>query len=117
MPGLNDSTRELTDIARWIRGSLGAYTPWHLERFTPKYKLLNQPQTPIASLEKARAIGRKAGLQYVYISNFAPHPANHTYCHRCRRPVIKRLGFKVLRNDLRNGRCPACGTRIPGVWR
>jgi pyruvate formate lyase activating enzyme len=58
----------------------------------------------------------KLGLRYVYISNFAPHPANHTYCPRCRKPVVKRLGFKVLRNDLRAGRCPHCRTAIPGVW-
>jgi len=116
VPGLNDSTSELTDIARWVRENLGAYTPWHLERFTPKYKLLNKPQTPIATLEKARRIGRRAGLRYVYVSNFAPHPANHTYCHHCGKPVIKRLGFKVLRNMLRAGRCPYCRTKIPGVW-
>ena len=116
VPGLNDSTRELTSIAEWVRHSLGPCTPWHLERFTPKYKLLNKPQTPVATLEKARTIGKRAGLCYVYISNFAPHPANHTYCHQCRKPVIKRLGFKVLRNSLRNGRCPHCRTKIPGVW-
>lgn len=116
VPGLNDSTRELTAIAKWVRQNLGRNTPWHLERFTPKYKLLNTPQTPIATLEKARTIGHRAGLRYVYISNFAPHAANHTYCPRCRKPVIKRLGFKVLRNSLRNGRCPHCRTPIPGVW-
>jgi hypothetical protein len=22
----------------------------------------------------------------------------------------------VLRNDIRNGRCPHCGAEIPGVW-
>ena len=116
IPQIENYASELTAIARWIRENLGAYTPWHLERFTPKYKLPNTPQTPIATLEKARAIGLRAGLKYVYISNFAPHPANHTYCHRCRKPIIKRLGFKVLRNDLRSGRCPHCRTRIPGVW-
>jgi len=116
VPGLNDGLRELGAIARWVRENLGPDTPWHLERFTPKYKLLNTPQTPVATLEKARTIGLKAGLRYVYISNFAPHPANHTYCPRCRKPVIKRLGFKVLRNDLRAGRCPHCRTPIPGVW-
>jgi len=116
VPGLNDSTRELSQIARWTRANLGPNTPWHLERFTPKYKLVNKPQTPIATLEKARAIGHRAGLRYVYISNYAPHPANHTYCPRCHKPVIKRLGFKVLRNDLRHGRCPHCRTKIPGVW-
>ena len=116
VPGLNDTTRELTAIARWIRTELGRDTPWHIERFTPKYKLLNRPQTPVATLEKAHTIGRREGLRFVYISNLAPHPANHTYCPRCRKPVIKRLGFKVIRNTLRSGCCPHCNTKIPGMW-
>jgi len=116
VPALNDSDRELAAIARWIRRNLGADTPWHIERFTPKFKMLNRPQTPVATLERARRIGRREGLRYVYISNLAPHPANDTYCPRCRKPVIKRLGFKVLRSNLRDGRCPSCRTAIAGVW-
>lgn len=116
VPGLNDGERELTDIARWIRANLGADTPWHLERFTPKFKLMNRPQTPQATLEKAMKLGRSEGLRFVYISNLAPHDGNHTFCPRCRKPVIQRLGFKVLRNDLRNGQCPHCRTAIPGIW-
>jgi len=116
VPGLNDGGKELAAIARWIRANLGADTPWHLERFTPKFKMLNRPQTPQATLEKARKIGQDAGLRFVYISNLAPHPGNHTYCPRCRKPVIQRLGFKVLKNLLNNGRCPFCRTRLPGIW-
>ena len=116
VPGLNDADAELASIARWIRQNLGPDTPWHIERFTPKYRLLNLPQTPVATLEKAHKIGQSAGLRYVYISNLAPHPANHTYCARCRTPVIKRLGFKVLSNTLQKGRCPSCRTAIPGIW-
>jgi len=116
VPGLNDSDGELTDIARWIRRGLGPDTPWHIERFTPKYKLLNRPQTPVATLEKAVTIGRGEGLRFVYISNLAPHPDNHTSCPRCHKPVIKRLGFKVLKNELQSGRCPYCRTAVPGVW-
>jgi len=116
VPGVNDSTKELTEIAEWIRKEMGRDVPWHIERFTPKYKMANRPQTPVATLEKARAIGQRAGLRYAYISNLAPHPANHTYCPRCKTPVIKRLGFKVLRNSLRSGQCPKCGTKLPGIW-
>ena len=116
VPGMNDTEKELGDIARWVKAELGADTPWHIERFTPKYKLTNRPQTPVATLEKAVALGRAEGLRFVYISNLAPHPDNHTSCPRCHRPVIKRLGFKVLRNDLQAGRCPHCRTLIPGIW-
>ncbi len=116
VPGLNDSDAELGDIARWIKANLGPDTPWHLERFTPKFKMLNRPQTPQATLEKAMKIGRSEGLRFVYISNLAPHDGNHTFCPRCRKPVIQRLGFKVLKNDLRSGQCPSCRTALPGIW-
>lgn len=115
-PGLNDSEKELRTIAHWIADSLGRNTPWHLERFTPKYKMANRAETPVRTMEMARDIGREEGLRYVYICNVAPHEGNHTYCHRCGKPVIKRLGFKLLRNDLRDGRCPHCRARIAGVW-
>jgi pyruvate formate lyase activating enzyme len=116
VPGLNDSPDELTSIARWMRQELGPDTPWHLERFMPKYKLANRPQTPAATLENALAIGRREGLRFVYLSNLAPHPANSTYCPRCQAAVISRLGFKVLRNDLLHGVCPKCHTKLPGIW-
>jgi pyruvate formate lyase activating enzyme len=114
--GINDGAEELRGIARWIRDDLGPETPWHLERFAPKYMLSNRPQTPVKTLEQARAIGQRAGLKYVYISNVAPHEGNHTYCPRCGKSVIERLGFKVLENRLRGGRCPYCRTSIPGIW-
>jgi len=115
-PGLNDGDDEVRQIATWIRQVLGPDTPWHLERFVPKYKMQDRPPTPAATLEKARTIGMAAGLRYVVIANLAPHPANHTYCPRCGKPVIKRVGFKVIQNDLRNGRCASCRTPIPGIW-
>jgi pyruvate formate lyase activating enzyme len=96
--------------------NLGPDTPWHLERFMPEYQLAQLPPTPQATLEKARQIGLDAGLRFVYISNLAPHEGNHSYCPGCRKAVIRRLGFKVLGNDLRDGRCPHCGMAWPGLW-
>lgn len=116
VPGKNDSARELRRIASWIKKNLGRQTPWHIERFVPKYKMTDLPPTPLKTLEMARKLGQRAGLQFVYISNLAPHPANHTYCPKCNKAVVKRLGFKVLKNQIRRGRCPYCGTQIPGVW-
>ena len=114
--GINDDDEELRKIARWIREDLGPQTPWHLERFAPKYMLSNRPQTPVKTLETARDIGMRAGLKYVYVSNVAPHSGNHTYCPKCGKMVIERLGFKILQNRLRGGRCPYCSASIPGIW-
>jgi pyruvate formate lyase activating enzyme len=82
----------------------------------PMFKLKDLPQTPQETMEKARQIGLDAGLRFVYISNLAPHDGNHTYCPSCRKPVIKRLGFKIIANGLAGGRCPNCRTQLPGVW-
>ncbi len=72
--------------------------------------------TPQATLESARKIGHDAGLRFVYISNLAPHEGNHTYCPGCRAAVITRLGFKIIRNDVKDGACPSCRSRLPGIW-
>jgi len=116
VPTLNDRRESLSAMARWLRQNLGEDTPWHLERFEPAYKLTHLPPTSPASLEEARQIGLDAGLKYVYLSNLAPHPGNHTYCPSCGQATVRRLGFKVLENRLARGRCPACGTPLAGVW-
>jgi pyruvate formate lyase activating enzyme len=116
VPTLNDGEADLKGMAAWLARNLGPDTPWHLERFMPEYQLAKLPPTPQATLEKARQIGLDAGLRFVYISNLAPHEGNHSYCPGCRKAVIRRLGFKVLGNDLRDGRCPHCGMAWPGLW-
>jgi len=116
VPTMNDDTASLTTMASWIARNLGTETPWHLERFMPQYMLKDLPETPQATLEKARKIGLDAGLKFVYISNLAPHEGNHTYCPGCGKAVIRRLGFKVLSNDLKAGRCPYCKRQLPGLW-
>ncbi|MCK4519597.1 MAG: AmmeMemoRadiSam system radical SAM enzyme [Candidatus Omnitrophica bacterium] len=68
IPGENDSSSELADIARFI-ADVGKDIPWHISRFHPDYRFLNHKPTPIETLKKAEELGRKAGLRYVYIGN------------------------------------------------
>ena len=35
----------------------------------PRYKLMDAPQTPVATLHRAAEIGQQAGLRYVYAGN------------------------------------------------
>ena len=65
IPGLNDSDAELQGIASFIVANLGIDTPWHVSQFYPTYRLTDHPRTPLATLRKARDIGRTAGLRYV----------------------------------------------------
>jgi len=114
IPGYSDDEAQLQKIARWIKSSLGEFTPWHLTRFVPHLEFSHLPPTPVSTLEKAREIGQNAGLKYVYLGNVRGHPAENTYCHNCGRLLIKREGFYISRYEIRNGRCPYCKSAIPG---
>lgn len=116
VPGYNDDRKGIKSIAEWIKTNTGTKVPWHLSRFTPNYKLKKIPATPRKTLEEARKVGLDSGLQYVYITNLAPHEGNHTYCPNCGKKVLERLGFKLRESHLKNGKCGFCGHPIPGVW-
>jgi len=68
IPKVNDSKKELTEIAEFIAKKLGKNIPWHLSRYYPTYKM-EEPTTPTKTLKMAEKIGKKAGLQYIYIEN------------------------------------------------
>lgn len=114
VPGLNDSDEELTQIAEFLC-AIDPAIPWHVTQYYPAYKLLDRPPTPIATLRRARQIGLKAGLRYVYEGNVPGEGGENTYCYNCQSLLIQRYGFFTLRNRLRSGCCPDCGTAIDGV--
>jgi len=116
VPTLNDSDREFQGLARWIRSELGLDVPLHFSRFHPQYLLKNLPPTSLEALERAKAIADSEGLHYVYIGNVPGHPAESTYCPKCRRVVVEREGYVVKTVQLRNGKCRNCQQVIPGVW-
>ncbi|MCX6143317.1 MAG: AmmeMemoRadiSam system radical SAM enzyme [Ignavibacteriales bacterium] len=90
--------------------------PLHFSRFNPLYKLTQLPVTPVSTLERAREIALKSGLQYVYIGNVPGHAAENTYCHHCSKMIVERRGFTILSNNIAGGTCKFCGAHIPGVW-
>lgn len=116
VPTLNDREAEIRDMARWIKAELGPEVPIHFTRFHPLYLLKNLPPTPVESLERAKAVADAEGLHYVYIGNVPGHPAENTYCPKCRHLVIERAGFTVKQTNLRKGKCQNCQNPIPGVW-
>ena len=116
IPQLNDAPDQLTRMCAWIKDELGPLTPLHFSRFYPLYKMLNHYPTPVSTLERARDIARKAGLQYVYIGNLPGHEAENTYCHHCHKLIIARQGYKIGEIHLKGGNCAYCGGAIPGIW-
>lgn len=115
IPELNDSDRDLTDIAEFI-SSVDPGMPWHVSQFHPTYKLLDKPVTPVSTLRKAAEIGRKAGLKYVYEGNVPGQGGENTSCPSCGEVLIRRFGYRILDNSLSGGRCPKCSIAIEGVW-
>jgi pyruvate formate lyase activating enzyme len=118
IPGMNDSTEELWDAARYIR-SVSPDIPWHVTAFHPDYKMTDRGPTQVETLLRAAEIGEEAGLHYVYAGNVPGRTKNweDTRCPGCQATVIRRVGFRVIQNTITaEGTCPSCGTPIPGVW-
>jgi pyruvate formate lyase activating enzyme len=117
LPTLNDSDAEFRSLASWIKTNLGVDVPLHFTQYHPEYLLKNLPITPVATLERAKAIADAEGLHYVYIGNVPGHPAQNTYCPKCRKLLVERLGFTASKMQIRkDGSCPFCKHPIPGVW-
>jgi len=116
IPGLNDDSAELRDAAQFVAQELGVDTPWHISRFFPAYKMKDVPPTPLETLQRARQIGLEEGLHYVYVGNIPDDSGQNTYCPRCDHLLVRRQGYRIAENDIREGRCLACDTPIAGVW-
>lgn len=115
VPGMNDSSDELRDIARFLAQALSPDVPWHISRFHGDYKMTTAGPTPPATLDKAVDIGREEGLRHIYVGNIYGGAAD-TLCPRCGLAVVERAGFAASAVRLKRGACPDCGTAIPGVW-
>jgi pyruvate formate lyase activating enzyme len=115
IPGLNDSPGELHDAAAFVARELGPDTPWHISRFYPAWQMADRPPTPLATLRRARDIGREEGLRYVYVGNVPEEGGQDTICRGCDRVLIRRHGFGGIINHLQEDHCPDCGTPVAGV--
>jgi len=114
VPGMNDSEEELRQIAGFI-ASVGVEIPWHVSRFHPDYRMTERQATSLESLKLATAIGREAGLRYLYCGNVPGHEGENTVCYKCGTVLVKRWGFEVMENRIAGGKCPECAVVIDGV--
>jgi pyruvate formate lyase activating enzyme len=115
IPDYNDSEEQLRDIAEFIK-SVDVAIPWHVTQFYPTHKLTDKPRTPVKTLRKAREIGFQTGLKYVYEGNVPGEGGENTYCPQCKELLIERLGFNIMSNKIKQGKCSRCNTEIHGVW-
>ncbi|MDP2871932.1 MAG: AmmeMemoRadiSam system radical SAM enzyme [Bacillota bacterium] len=110
VPGLNDAPEEVERLASWLAG-VNPGIPLHFSRYFPNYRMREPGPTPAASLQRARDIARRH-LQYVYIGNAFEVEAADTICPGCGAAVIRRDGYGVSMEGLREGACASCGRRI-----
>ena len=113
VPTVNDSEDELRSIARWIAYDLGPDTPWHVTRFMPYLEFADLPPTPIATLTRARDIGREEGLHFVYLGNVDVKGGEDTVCPACGTAAIRRFGYATRIEALTaENHCASCGAPL-----
>ncbi|MBM4145569.1 MAG: AmmeMemoRadiSam system radical SAM enzyme [Nitrospira sp.] len=115
IPTLNDNIKNIKDMCIWMQKNLGSDTPVHFSRFFPHYKLTNLPPTPLETLIDARKAAMDSGLRYVYIGNIR-HEGESTFCPKCKKLLVERIGYFVKQNHILNGKCKFCSSPVAGVW-
>ncbi len=118
IPGFNDSDDELRQLTAFLAG-ISPDIPWHVTAFHQDYKMTSPADTRPEDLLRAAAIGREAGLRYIYAGNLPSRVEGleDTRCHRCGELLIQRHGYSIEKYRLTpQGHCPACHTAIPGRW-
>jgi pyruvate formate lyase activating enzyme len=118
IPDWNDNPDELRSECEFL-ASIDKEMPLHLTAYHPDYRMLNKPPTPPSTLLAARKIALDSGLKHVYCGNIPSAYSDYetTFCPKCSSPLIKRLGFSVIANDIKDGKCKHCKYSLKGVWK
>jgi len=117
IPTISDDFDMIKRMCGWLAEKTGPDVPLHFSRFQPLYKLRELPVTPGETLDRAASIAKAAGLHYVYIGNRPGEAGESTFCPADGQLLIRRAGYVIVENNLKDGHCPKCGTAIPGVWK
>ncbi len=117
IPGLNDDSKDITKLCKWIKSNLGEQVPLHFSRFYPHHHASNIMPTPAKTLDYAKQIARECGIKYVYTGNLGF--LDNTHCDKCKSILISRnyngIDMQELSGQNRN-RC-ACGENLPGMFK
>jgi pyruvate formate lyase activating enzyme len=116
--GFNDSDDELKRLAEFVAG-VSPDIPWHVTAFHKDYKMTDPADTTPEMLKHAAAIGRDAGLRFVYAGNMPGRVGDleNTPCPDCGKMLIERYGYHISKYLITpEGHCPTCNTPVPGRW-
>jgi pyruvate formate lyase activating enzyme len=78
--------------------------------------MLDKPPTPPATLTRARDLGLKNGLHYVYTGNVHDERGGTTYCPACHASLVGRDWYRLTGWGIEDNTCRRCGQEIPGVF-
>jgi pyruvate formate lyase activating enzyme len=118
VPGFNDAEDELARLTDFI-ASVSPDIPWHVTAFHADYRMTDPGDTTPEMLVSAAAIGRRAGIRFIYAGNLPGQveTLEDTHCPSCSRTLISRYGYLIRNYDLTpDGRCPGCRAALPGRW-
>ena len=116
IPTWTDDLDMIKRMCDWLVENGFDDNPLHFSRFHPLYKLTQLPPTPVATLNKAYEIARKSGLKHVYIGNVPGSEGQNTVCPECKKILLERKGYMILKNNIENGNCKFCKSKVSGVW-
>ncbi len=116
IPGENSSDEEIRNIAKFLAG-IDKEIPWHISAFHPDYRMTDKNSTSFSLLQKAHRIAKEEGLAYVYLGNILNEQYSSTFCPQCQKLLIRRKGYLVRVEGMKDGKCAGCGHEIKGVWK
>jgi pyruvate formate lyase activating enzyme len=118
IPGFNDSDAELKQLTAFV-ANVSPDIPWHVTAFHKDYRMTDPGNTTPDQLLRAAAIGRDAGLRYIYAGNLPGRVGDleDTRCTGCGTLLVERHGYLVQGYHITaDGRCPTCDRAVPGRW-
>ncbi len=116
IPGWTDNLAMIENMCNWLAENGFEETPLHLSRFYPTYNMESLQATPEETIIKAVKIAIDAGIKFVYPGNIPHLNADDTLCPGCSKVLVKRLGYRVVELNLKNGNCTECSHHLKGVW-
>lgn len=111
IPGINDSEEDIKAFVDTLIVCVGYTTPWHLMRFFPAHRRINEKPGDLEQLRKIRRFAMDRGLAYVYISNVPNISEANSYCPCCSRVIAERRSQQWTPLPQR---CNNCGEQICG---
>jgi pyruvate formate lyase activating enzyme len=120
IPNFNDSDDELRQLTEFL-ANISVDIPWHVTAFHTDYKMQGEDErdTTPEDLLRAAAIGREAGLRFIYAGNLPGMVGEleDTRCPQCGETLVSRYGYFIKDYHLTpDGCCPRCSRHVPGRW-